>query len=331
MGIFLTSPLLTLSSYATDQRVVAQPKRLLTLKVSKTIPVELFQQSIDTHLLETIVKLQPIYLKKFIEDRGVDIKKIKTTGDIRRVLNPVLGNVPVATEAELAAIGWQKDYEARFIKARNPCCKLKRDTIFIREDAKSYSLIREFLYSQIRNSGGEVSEEIEQLYNRASRVHDFRLRKIIENPINLLNPLWRRDIVNAQEEVISLVANRIKVTQAQEAIIELSLYQYIKPGNIYFDFKRQKEGIRYTEAMINNAITVFNNIYFSLDWTKNTITDIYQAIKNEDLIVREAEKISDEEYQIFIARNQLMLDSLEPIKNEIIKMKQIYTQITGRK
>jgi hypothetical protein len=293
--------------------------------------VVLFNQTLDLNLVEKVVNLPATKLQNFIASFGVEIKKVKVTGEAKRVFNPIIASAPEASEQELEAIVWSTEYEGRFVEAKNLCCDLAKDTIFLREDALTYTLIHQFLYSQIDYLGQAVPNDVEKKYNLASRTHDFRFHKLFENPLNMLNPLWRRDIMSAQLDLVMTLNDRIRVTQAQEVIIELTLFQLIKPGNPYYNEVRQEEGVKYVEAMINNAITVFNSIHYSLDWTRNTLTELYEAIKKEDIIVREEEKISDEDFEAFLTHVNRSMMTLEPIKNEILNMKQVYTQITGRK
>jgi hypothetical protein len=76
----------------------------------------------------------------------------------------------------------------------------------------------------------------------------------------LLNPLWRRDIAVALREVAALLFDRLRIGQSQEAIVEKLLADCIDEGSPYFDATRRVQGRRYGEAMIDNAIDVFNTL-----------------------------------------------------------------------
>lgn len=289
-----------------------------------------FEMELDMEKVYALTHGRPSDLVSLIQSWGIRVYVVAHSQ--KEVLpQPYLVNISYASEAQKSAAQWQPSY---FGRALGPILNLgfSEPTILIREDAHPQVLIHETLHLMFKYSNKSPRVGIDELYNRKSRRLDFFQRKIIENPINLLNPLWRRDILEAKSELLELLYERVQFGQAQEAIIELVLAKYIDKQSPYYDQNRLHDGIRYAEQNINNAISVYNHLDFILNVNNRTVQDLYFSLERKDLQlldpVREALDQGNVE-QFNITTTQL-ISELQPVKQQILALRTNYTMTIAK-
>jgi hypothetical protein len=160
----------------------------------------------------------------------------------------------------------------------------------------------------------------------AARRLDIYKKALFFEPSNLLNPLWRRDILAAEKDRIDMLFVRIQMGQSQEAIIEKTLSKYIDSKSPYFDSDREKEGRLYGEIMINNVIDIFGSVFECLNWTRNTVVNYGAEIKNESLKPQIGDLLTGPQVKSFAEASSEMLKQLDALKIEIEKLKEFYTR-----
>ncbi|MFP5519763.1 MAG: hypothetical protein ACLGGX_07660 [Bdellovibrionia bacterium] len=286
----------------------------------------IFDLEMDMNLLYEVTHTKPEQLIDIMKRSGRDILLIKDSDD-KKAKNPLYKNLNYASDDLLKKAEIQPSYSGRLIPTTNPCCDLTKDTVLIKDTAPTYTLIHEYMHSLLEFKGTKPQADIEKTYSRVERKQLFYQRKLLENPVALLTPLWRKDMLSTQQEIIDMMYQRIRLGQAQEAIIEKLLSRYIDKNSPYFDEARSKEGLKYAEAMINNAITVYNNLHFSITWNMNTVIDLRSGLDSKELVpVEKSESLTKDEADEFIAASKKQLEQLKRTENEIIKMKSFFTK-----
>ena len=198
----------------------------------------------------------------------------------------------------------------------------------MRDSASDIHLIHEFLYTLIKAKNLPLSaNEINDQFITLFRTLNFRQRKIYDNPYILTNPQWRQDIQNAQQDVLKLAFANLQINQVQEVIFEKILRAAIKPGNKYFSPEQEKDSIKYGELMMNNAIDVFNTIFHSLKFTKETVFNVNEGIKNKEIELdpKTQDRLDDKDVELFTQVNTKLQIQLDQIKSEILKLKTFYS------
>lgn len=284
-----------------------------------------FNMSIDTKIVSEVAAAPTDQLIAVMAKHGVKVLLVKTSNP-KKALNPTLSKLELASAELLKKAEFQESYEGRMIGKSNPCCSLKQDTILIRDTALNYTLIHEFLHSKLRIKGVPSKVDVETQFAVAHRRLTFFQRKLFEKPYDLTNPLWRRDIIDANKTVIKLMYERLQIGQTQEALIEKTLKSFITPGSPHYDGARQAEGLKYGEAMINNGIDIFNLSYDHLNWIKNTVQGLRDAIVSGDLEKSMEKDLTAADNSNFQASVTALQKDLEPIKAEILKIKAWYTK-----
>lgn len=286
-----------------------------------------FQLRMNMETVYQVTHAHPSQLVATIQKQGVQILLVKDTTTSKTINSRLLG-LKYASDELLKKAEFMPDYSGRMIPSTSPCCNLKQDLILIKDTAENYTLIHEYLHSLLKFNGHEPIGSIETDFRAVERKQLFYQRKLFEYAENLLNPVWRKDIITVQGEVVDLLSDRFRIGQVQEAIIEKILSRYIDKNNLNYDAKRQDEGLKYAEAMINNMITVYNNLDHSIKWNKDTTSNMREALaKGEiELVDKQKESLTQEEAEQFIKMNEEHLQKLESTKKEILDLKAFFTK-----
>ena len=219
-----------------------------------------FAQQVDVQVVTGLAREAPDRLLARIERLGIDVRRVPAAAPGRPV-NPLLAGLPLADRSLLEQAQFRDGYEGRSIPRSAQCCGPGRDTVLIRETASTWTLLHEVVHLLIVPTDGFVARaDLEQRFSLAWRRLQVYQRRLYDDPWRLLDPRWRRDIVDAQREIAMLLFDRLRIGQSQEAIVERVLAGCVDERSPYFDPARRDEGRRYGIAMIDNAIDVFNTL-----------------------------------------------------------------------
>jgi hypothetical protein len=284
-----------------------------------------FQQKMNMDVIYDVTHTDPENLVAKIQSYGVQILRVKTPHP-QQALNPLLKAVPEASEDLLKKAEFQDSYEGRLIHAHNSCCDVQQDTILIRDTALSYTLIHEFMHAQLQSATGDYNhDEPEKKFAADFRKLNFYQRRLYDDPYSLLNPLWRRDILAAQQDVASGLFSLMQAGQSQEAIIEKVLSRYIDEKSPYYVAERRKNGLSYGEQRINNAIDIFNNVHASQSFTAETVANLLVEIKSGN-IPKDKATLTEDEAKKFATASEKLAQELEHIKTQILEMKAFFVK-----
>lgn len=284
-----------------------------------------FDQSMDMNVVYEVTTAKPANLIKTINKYGVRVLLVKSLNP-EKELNPILSKLEVASVDLLKKAEFLDSYEGRLIVKEDSCCDVLQDTVLIRDTALTYTLIHEFLHSVLRSKQGLVDSTLESRFASAHRKVLFFQKKLFMDPYLMLQANWRRDILQANQDVIEMMHARMQMGQSQEAIIENILSKYIDEKNPYYDKGRKERGYQYGESMINNMIDIYNGTDYSLSWSRNTVSGLREAILSGDLEKSEEKNLSEKEAAQFADEIKKTLEKLKPLKAEILKIKEFYTK-----
>lgn len=283
-----------------------------------------FEMELDMEKVYELTHIPPNKLVSLIQSWGINIYVVAS--DKRDVQKQAyLFDLPLASKAQQSSAQWQPSYFGRALSSRMNL-GFDTPTILIREDAHPQVLMHEALHLMLKYSGQPPRNGIDEAYSRYSRRLDFFQRKILENPVNLLNPLWRRDILDAKTELLSLFYERVQFGQAQEAIIELVLAKYIDVKSPYYDQNRLREGIKYAEQSINNAISVYNHLDFVLGVNNRTVQDLFYSLERKELFLvnPDRESLTQSNADHFNQSTTQLLSVILPVKQQILALRENY-------
>lgn len=288
-----------------------------------------FELSLDTKVIEKIVSSDPKQLVKTIKSLGIDIVLASdpenTSGQKK---NPHFSSLPRATKKLLndAEFILNED-EGQVVNSSDPCCSLKHNTIIILDTALDYTLIHEFMHLQLKPQKPSQFPNLQSEFKSASRRLSFYQMKLMGNPENLLSPLWRRDMIAAQIPVAERLHDLIQAGLSQEGIIEKTLARLIPKTNPYYNKERQTKGLAYGESRINAAIDLYNNLHQSATWCRNTVEGLKQSLDSGDLELNPetGDHLTSEELAAFTAEMNGVIQKIEPVKEQILKLKAFYS------
>ena len=230
-----------------------------------------FAQQVDVRTVAALAHEAPERLLERIDRLGIDLRRVPG-GVPGRPVNPLLATLPVADPRLLGLAEFRDGYEGRSIPRAVLAGGPARDTVLIRETASTWTLLHEVVHLLIVPSDGFVPRaDLELRFSLAFHRLQVYQRRLYDDPWRLLDPRWRRDIVDAQQEVATLLYDRLRIGQSQEAIVERVLEGCIDARSPYFDAARRDEGRRYGTAMIDNAIDVFDTLNASVEHTDATV------------------------------------------------------------
>ncbi|HWU44473.1 MAG TPA: hypothetical protein VN132_13575 [Bdellovibrio sp.] len=282
-----------------------------------------FQQTLDMKTVREVTAAGPSDLLSVIKRHGVRVLvvKSKTTDEEKNIL---LEGIEAATADLIKKAEFSDTAEGRMIVKANPCCDLDQDTLLVRDTASNYTIIHEFLHSQL-HAKGEGYKDVETSFATNFRRMNFYQKRIFDDPFQLINPLWRRDMSQVQGDVLKEAFARIQMGQSQEAIIEKVLSQYIDEDSIYYNKARRDEGQQYGQAMINNAIDVYNSLNTSIWFCGDTVKNLREEILNGDIPDAEsAQQLDEQAAKNYAATTADLSQKLEAVKAEILRLKEFY-------
>lgn len=285
-----------------------------------------FGQQLDMDAVYDAAHSPPDQLLATIRRHGVDVRRVVSSPS-SRPLNPLLAGVPAADAELLRLADFQEGYEGRVLCAALSCGRLTRDTLLVRDNASTYTLIHEFVQALlVPVQPAAVDVELESRFAAAFRRLTLYQRRLYDDPYRLLSPLWRRDILAAQSDVVADLYDRIRIGQSQEAIVEKVLGRYIDERSPYFDAARQAEGRLYGQNMINNAIDLHNTVHDSLVFVAETVANLRQALRDRQIEPGPDVQLSDDESAAVRRTTQDLLQRLAVVKDEIGALKDFYAR-----
>lgn len=285
-----------------------------------------FAQQLNLDAVYEVTHSAPQDLLQAIRQHGVDIRRVRTEAPTRP-LNPLLAAVPEADAELLRLADYQESYEGRVLCAALSCGRLTHDTILIRDTASTYTLLHEFVQALLRPVPPAVDDiELEARFGAAFRRLTLYQRRLYDDPYRLLNPLWRRDILAAQADVAADLFARIRIGQSQEAIVEGLLSRYIDERSPYFDAARRAQGRQYAEAMINNAIDVFNTVHDSTVFVRQAVDNLRAALQRQEIDLAEGARLSDDDVTTVMQSIAATSRQLARVRSEIQALKDFQAQ-----
>lgn len=237
----------------------------------------------------------------------------------------MLAGLPVAGERLLQQAEFREGYEGRSLPARAPCCGLERATVLIRDTATTYTLLHEVVHLLIVPADGvALRADLDTQFALAYRRLNTYQRRLYDDPWRLLEPLWRRDIAQALRETTTLLFDRLRIGQSQEAIAEKVLAGCIDECSPYFDAARRAEGRRYAEALIDNAIDVFNTLNAAVEFCDDTVRQLHADLSAGRIAAEPGSGLSDQEQAAFAADLRGVREELSRVRAEIESLKRFH-------
>lgn len=284
-----------------------------------------FALQIDMDTVRALAGTPPERLLAAIGRLGIDVLRVPDTR-AASVRNPLLASLPMAGHRLLEQSAFLDSYQGRSIPHADPCCGLKRDTVLIRDDAPTYTLLHEVLHLLLVPSDGQALRADNELrFATALRRLVLYQRRLMDDPWRLLQPQWRTDILSAQRELATLLYDRIRIGQAQEAIVEQVLADCIDERNPYHDAQRRLDGHRYGIAMIDNAVDVFNSLHDSLVFCDETVAHLQRQLATAELELPPGPaRLTAQDARDFAAAVQDSRALIERVRLEIEVLKRSY-------
>jgi hypothetical protein len=155
---------------------------------------------------------------------------------------------------------------------------------------------------------------------------DADLRRLYDDPYRLLKPLWRRDILAAQADVAADLFGRIRIGRSQEAIVEKLLSRYVDERSPYFDAVRRDQGRQYAEAMINNAIDIFNAVQRSTAFVAQAVGNLRAALLRKEIEPDQDSRLSDDDVAAVQRSTEAVARQLAVVRAEIQVLRDFQTR-----
>lgn len=283
-----------------------------------------FAQQVDVDAVTALAREPPQTLLARIAGLGIDLKRVPSSRPARPA-NPLLAGLPVADDRLLERAEFRDTYEGRSIPSGAACCGLEHPTVLIRDTASTYTLLHEVVHLLIIPTDDVVLRaDLETQFASAfHRLTVYQIR-LYSDPRRLLNPLWRRDIAQAQRDVTALLFDRLRIGQSQEAIVEKLLAGCIDEHSPYFDAARRAEGRRYGEAMIDNAVDAFNTVYASVAFCDDAVRQLHADLAAGLLDEVIGADLSAQDQASFAAELRGVRKELARVSSEIESLKHFY-------
>jgi hypothetical protein len=285
-----------------------------------------FAQVLNVEAVYEVAHSAPDRLIDTIRNWGVDIRRVRSEATALP-LNPLLAGLPQATPELILKADFLQSYEGMVFYGGPEYCAPGRGLILIRDTALNYTLIHEFVQSQLRPMcAGEADQIVEIRFAAAFRRLLVYQRRLNDDPNKLLDLQWRRDILTAQADVARDLFNRIRLGQSQEAIVEKLLSLYIDERSPYFDAARRTAGFRYGEVMINNAIDIYNTLDGSVAFVEATVRHLRQSVRNGDIASGNGVRLTDEDEAAVVRSARETAIHLDVVRAELNVLKQFYSR-----
>ncbi|MBL8341000.1 MAG: hypothetical protein JNL30_05975 [Rubrivivax sp.] len=287
-----------------------------------------FAQQLDMSLVHDAVHSAPSALLATIARHQVDVRVVRTPAP-ERPANPLLAGLPEAPAELLRRAEFRDAYEGRVVLRSNAACGLPRDTLLIRDTASSYTLLHEFVQSRLRPTGdcggvGDDEADIELRFATEFRRLQLYQRRLTDDAFRLLDPRWRADILAALAAVAARLYRRIQIGQSQEAIVEKVLAGAIDERNPYFDAARRAQGLRYGQAMIDNAIDLFNAVDAALAFAQETVGHLREEVRAGRIAPPAPQGLSEADAVAFAQDAARIAPMLARVRTELLALKAFY-------
>jgi len=284
-----------------------------------------FDQQLDVNVVTALAHDAPEALLARIASLGIDVRRVPSARPGLPV-NPLLAGLPVAEAHLLQQAEFVDSYQGRSIPRGAACCGQERATVLIRDTAPTYTLLHEVVHLLLAPAAGAAPlADVELRFAAAFHRLTLYQRRLYDDPFRLLDPRWRRDIVDAQHGVAALMYDRLRIGQSQEAIVEQVLAGCIDERSPYFDAARRAEGRRYGEAMINNAVDVYNALNASVEYCDETVRHLRQELAEGRLSEVPDVRLSVQDQREFAAAAQGLRQAMARVRAEIESLKRFYS------
>ncbi len=285
-----------------------------------------FELKPDLDVVRGLVQTPPAQLLGAIRGLGVDVLRVSSSKPEKPV-NPLLAALSAAPAALLAEAEFQNSYQGRAIPRGSPCCRLARDTVLIRDTAPTYTLLHEVLHLLLVPADGQALRlDVELRFNTALRRLTLYQRRLYDDPWRLQQPAWRADILAAQRDLADLLYDRIRIGQSQEAAIEQVLRSCVAEASPYFDESRRTQGQRYGEAMVDNAVDLFNLLNDSLYFCRETVRNLREEIAAGRLAETTTDHLSARDAADFDAAGEAIRGRLTRVRQAIEALERLYDE-----
>lgn len=280
-----------------------------------------FGQRVNLAALRAVTAAPPAALIETMRGWGIEVMQVRSEPPAAAP-NPLLAGLPAAGPALLRRAGFEPGYEGRVV-CRDERVPQRLDLILIRDVAASYTLLHEFVHAMLSPDCPGPTEDsvIEARFRLAFHRLKVYQRRLYDDPYRLLEPRWRRDILAAQADVARDLHDRIRLGQSQEVIAEKLLRELVGTGSPYFDAARQAQGQRYAEAMIDNAIALFNEVEASRDYVEATVQQLRAAIRRGELRPEPEADLGEADAQVVAAATAALAAQLLPTRTALEALK----------
>ena len=285
-----------------------------------------FALKLDMAVVDEVVGSVPAQLLATIARYDVHVLVVRITPGERPV-NPLLDALPAAPPDLLRQARFLDDYEGRAVLHGDPSCVVPRDTILVRDTALSWTLLHEFLHTRLRPLDECRDEaEAEARFALDHRRLTLYQRRLYDDPYRLLEPLWRRDILEAQAAVAGRLFRRIQIGQSQEAIIEKVLRAAIGQGSPYDDAARRERSLRYGEVMIDNAIDLYNSTEAAVGFVQETVRHLRDEVRAGRIVPAGRQRLDDDDLRAVETAGRDIAPVLARVRAEILALKKFYVE-----
>lgn len=285
-----------------------------------------FAQQVDVDKVRSLARARPQALLARIAGLGIDVKRVPSASPARPA-SPLLEGLPVADQRLLQQADFRESYEGRSIPAGAACCALERATVLIRDTASTYTLLHEVVHLLIVPADGVVLRaDLEVQFAVAFHRLNTYQRRLYDDPWRLLSPLWRRDIAQAQRDVTTLLFDRLRIGQSQEAIVEKVLAGCVDERSPYFDAARSAAGRHYGEAMVNNSVDVFNAVNASVEFCDEAVQQLHADLVAGRIDAVDRGGLSPQELETFTAELRVVRQELARVRAEIESLKRFHSR-----
>ena len=280
-----------------------------------------FGQVVNLVAVREVTSAPPAALLATLRRWGLEVMRVPSPAPSAPA-NPLLERLPVASADLLRRAEFQDGYEGRLV-CRDEHLPQRLDLILIRDNAPTYTLLHEFVHAVVKPVCPAGSEDpvIEVRFNTAWRRLTFFQRRLYDDPYHLLDPRWRRDILSAQTDVAADLYDRIRFGQSQEAIAEKLLQRHITQGSPYFDAAHREQDHAYAEAMIDNAIDLFNTLEASRRFVGETVQHLLQALRQGDVEPAPTNRLTKANMQKMATACEAMTRQMTPTRQALEELK----------
>jgi hypothetical protein len=184
-----------------------------------------------------------------MKNSGVEIYVFRGSEKSKK-MNPLFRNLKEISTEKGTRLDLGKEGDSGthglFVAPGSLFSDLEKPTIFIHEEAETYSLIHEYLHYLFWKESKEQRADVEFLMYREKRSLTKNFENIYADREKLLNQLWRRDIVNSLLSYGESLKLGISQVLVEEYLIEKTLGEILKKDRSpHWDQERETLGAKY--------------------------------------------------------------------------------------